>query len=405
MLIKCLFPPLVIAMLTTSLLAITSLLSFMMLLIVGSLLRSRVAGVREWCLANLAVLVSLPLFALRGVVPDFLSIPTANVALAGGLLLYYAGCARFLGRPPHWRVLAALLAGLCAVMVLWRYGFDSPQVRVVAVSAFHASILLAIAVMILRHVPPRRPPYHYWLTAGLATAFALGHIVRGLVFGLTPAPGPDLFAPTAFNAVMLVIGSIVMPAMTMGSVLMIHDAMLATAEEAANRDYLTGALSRKHFDLLARQEMARALSRSLPLSIVVIDLDHFKQINDTHGHAGGDTVLREFVKLVRDSLREDDVFGRLGGEEFAILLPGTDTHGAIRIAERLRTQASRHLVAGPFGVCHYTLSGGVATWHAHESLEAFCARADRALYAAKISGRNLVLSDVLPSDETAPEAG
>ncbi|VVE29775.1 MULTISPECIES: GGDEF domain-containing protein [Pandoraea] len=392
-------------MLTTSLLAITSLLSFMMLLIVGSLLRSRVAGIREWCLANVAVLIALPLFALRGVVPDFLSIPVANIALAGGLLSYYAGCARFLGQPTHWRVLGASLGVLATAILFWFYGTDNPQMRVIFVSAYHTTMLLAIAQLIARHIPPRRHPYNYWLTAGLATVFAIGHAVRGAVFGLTPAPGPELFAPTAFNAAMLTIGSIVMPAMTMGAVMMIHDAMLATAEEAANRDYLTGALSRKHFDLLARQEMARALARSLPLSIVVIDLDHFKQINDTHGHAGGDTVLREFVKLVRDVLREGDIFGRLGGEEFAVLLPGTDTPGAIRIAERLRTQASRHLVAGPFGVCHYTLSGGVATWHAHESLEALCMRADRALYAAKISGRNLVLSDVLSSDETAPEAG
>ncbi|MFJ2993837.1 diguanylate cyclase [Pandoraea sp. NPDC087047] len=392
-------------MLTTSLLAITSLLSFMMLLIVGSLLRSRVAGVREWCFANVAVLIALPLFALRGIVPDFLSIPFANLTLAGGLLLYYAGCARFLGRSPHWHALGASLGVLAAAILFWHYGIDNPQLRVVIVSAYHAIFLTAIALLILRHIPPRRHPYNYWLTAGLALAFATGHAVRGIVFGLAPAPGPALFAPTLFNTVMLTIGTIVMPAMTMGCVLMIHDAMLATAEEAANRDYLTGAISRKHFDLLARQEMVRAVARGWPLSIIVIDLDHFKLINDTHGHAGGDTVLREFVKLVRDSLREGDVFGRLGGEEFAVLLPGTDTPGAIRIAERLRTQASRHLVAGTFGVCHYTLSGGVATWLEHESLESLCMRADRALYAAKISGRNLVLSDVLSSDETAPEAG
>ncbi|VVE84315.1 GGDEF domain-containing protein [Pandoraea sputorum] len=392
-------------MLTTSLLAITSLLSFMMLLIVGSLLRSRVAGVREWSLANVAVLVALPLFALRGIVPDFLSIPVANLTLAGGLLLYFAGCARFLGQRPHWHALGASLGVLAAAILLFYYGIDNPQMRVVIVSAFHAIWLLAVSVLILRHVPPRRHRYNYWLTAAMAAAFAVAHIVRGAIFVWTPAPGPEVFAPTLFNTIMLTIGTIVMPAMTMGAVLMIHDAMLATAEEAANRDYLTGALSRKHFDLLARQEMVRAVARGWPLSIVVIDLDHFKSINDTHGHAGGDTVLREFVKLVRDSLREGDVFGRLGGEEFAVLLPGTDTPGAIRIAERLRTQASRHLVAGPFGVCHYTLSGGVATWLERESLEALCMRADRALYAAKISGRNLVLSDVLPSDETASEAG
>ncbi|MBN9114865.1 MAG: GGDEF domain-containing protein, partial [Pandoraea sp.] len=202
-------------MLTTSLLAITSLLSFMMLLIMGSLLRSRVAGVREWCFANVAVLIALPLFALRSVVPDFLSIAVANVTLAGGLLLYFAGCARFLGRSPHWPALGASLGVLAAAIVFWRYGTDDPQARVVIVSAFHAAWLLATAVLIARHIPPRRHPYNYWLTTGLAAAFAIGHAVRGVVFGWTPAPGPDVFAPTMFNAVMLTIGTIVMPAMTM----------------------------------------------------------------------------------------------------------------------------------------------------------------------------------------------
>lgn len=391
-------------MLTTSLLAITALLSLMMTLIVGSLLRSRVAGIGQWGLANLFVLIALPLFALRGVAPDWLSIAVANSCLGAGALLYFAGCAKFLGRSPMWPVLGTAQAVLMAAILGWTYIDDDTRARVLVSSVFHAAVLLATAVLILRHMPAKRRRYNYWLTAGLAVFFALAHTVRGAIWA-TVGGGMDLLAPTPFNAALLTLGAVVMPGMTMGAVMMIHDALLATAEDAANRDYLTGAVSRKHFDALARVEIARARARNWPLSLVIIDLDHFKHINDTHGHAGGDTVLREFVRLVRDNLRDGDVFGRMGGEEFSILLPGTDTPGAIRIADRLRTQASRHLVAGPFGVCHYTISGGIATWHEGETLDKLCVRADRALYAAKISGRNLVLSDVLPSDETAPEAG
>lgn len=391
-------------MLTTSMLAITFLLSLMMLLIVGSLLRSRVEGIREWCWANVAVLAALPLFALRGTAPDFLSIPVSNLLLSVGALVYYAGCARFLGRDPHWPVLGSALSLQTAAILYWYYLDDSAQMRVISVSILHAATLIATAALLIRHMPPKRR-YNYWVTATLALLFAGGHIVRGSVFAFAPAPGPDLWSPSVFNVVLMTIGAVVMPAMTMGAVMMVHDAMLATAEDAANRDYLTGAVSRKHFDVMARHEIARALSHGWPLSLIVIDLDHFKHINDTHGHAGGDTVLREFVRMVRDNLRDGDVFGRLGGEEFAVLLPATDTPGAIRIADRLRTNASRHLVAGPFGVCHYTISGGIATWHEGETFDKLAMRADRALYAAKISGRNLILSDVLPSDETASEAG
>ncbi|VVE59498.1 diguanylate cyclase [Pandoraea terrae] len=387
----------------TALLAITALLSLMMLFVIGSLLRSRVPGVREWVWANIGVLGALPLFALRGIIPDLLSIVAANALLMFSIAAYYAGCARFLGRPAHWHALCVAIAGGAAAMLYWRYVTEDETMRVVAVSVIHGTADLAIALLVLRHRPPNRRRYNYWLTGTLALLFGAGHTLRGILFLTTPEL--QVFSSSPLSIALMTLGAIVMPAMTMAAVLMIHDAMLASAEDAANRDYLTGALSRKHFDALARQEMTRALQRGWPLSLILIDLDHFKHINDTHGHAGGDTVLREFVRMMRANLRDPDVLGRLGGEEFAVLLPATDTAGAMHIADRLRMRANQHLVTGPFGVCHYTISGGIATWHEGETFEQLTMRADRALYAAKISGRNLMLTDVLPADETAPEAG
>ncbi len=152
---------------------------------------------------------------------------------------------------------------------------------------------------------------------------------------------------------------------------------------AYNRHYLIPGLNR---------EMQRAQRSGEPLSILFMDLDHFKQINDQHGHAVGDVVLRTFVRTVRECVREIDVLIRRGGEEFVLFMPNTDTEGAYYVAERirlcvrqqpLRVHASTLLVQ--------TVSIGVATWDGRESPESLEQRADSGMYEAKRQGRNRVV--------------
>jgi diguanylate cyclase (GGDEF)-like protein len=107
----------------------------------------------------------------------------------------------------------------------------------------------------------------------------------------------------------------------MSAVLMLHESLQTEAENAANRDFMTGALSRKHLFTIGQQQILHAAASHQPLTLLLIDLDHFKIINDTFGHAAGDEVLRAFADMVRGHLRGPDALGRLGGEEFAILLP------------------------------------------------------------------------------------
>ncbi|MGB9107126.1 MAG: GGDEF domain-containing protein, partial [Telluria sp.] len=154
----------------------------------------------------------------------------------------------------------------------------------------------------------------------------------------------------------------------------------------ANHDHLTGARSRRAFFELAVREQARALRRRSPLSLLLFDVDHFKRINDTHGHATGDRVLVDIVERTGAVIRSIDTVARVGGEEFAVLLPDTGADTALLVAERLRHGLDRALdQAG------YTVSIGAATLAAGETIDAMLSRADAALYAAKAGGRNAVV--------------
>ena len=156
----------------------------------------------------------------------------------------------------------------------------------------------------------------------------------------------------------------------------------------ANTDALTGATSRRHFFAAA----AEALSGPRGLCVLLFDLDHFKQVNDSHGHAVGDRVLRVVSARCRQVLRHDAELGRLGGEEFAVLLPDVSVMEARVVAERLRATVAHAPVESAGGALSVTISVGGAVRHESDAgIDDLIARADRALYAAKRSGRNRVV--------------
>jgi diguanylate cyclase (GGDEF)-like protein len=166
----------------------------------------------------------------------------------------------------------------------------------------------------------------------------------------------------------------------------------ATAQlhRMATVDMLTGLPNRQHFFDLGRRELARAQRGRQPLAAFMIDIDHFKRINDQCGHAGGDEVLRVIGARFADSLRGADLVGRLGGEEFAVLLPDTELETAILVAERLRKAVAGKAIPFPGGVCPTSVSVGVSMAAAGDDLDRLLSRADKALYAAKDGGRNQV---------------
>lgn len=156
----------------------------------------------------------------------------------------------------------------------------------------------------------------------------------------------------------------------------------------ANIDTLTGALGRRHFLHHAEQELARSRRYELPLMVLMLDLDHFKLVNDRYGHAAGDAVLQGYVQTVRGVLRESDLIGRIGGEEFAVLLPNTTFEGGQALAQRIveSVRASPVEVAGER--IAYTVSIGAGCLSSETSFTALLNLADIALYRAKHSGRD-----------------
>jgi len=167
--------------------------------------------------------------------------------------------------------------------------------------------------------------------------------------------------------------------------------LLAEVQRLAITDELTDIFNRRHFFDLAEIEFSKAKRYSHPLAALIVDIDHFKQFNDRYGHLIGDLVLREVAHMLQNSLRDSDVLGRYGGEEFSILLPVTETKAAVYVAERLLTRVADTPVQTEEGALQVQLSIGVATLSKETStLHALINRADQAMYMAKEAGRNCV---------------
>ncbi|MBC8040269.1 MAG: diguanylate cyclase [Opitutaceae bacterium] len=167
-------------------------------------------------------------------------------------------------------------------------------------------------------------------------------------------------------------------------------AALRELRELATRDALTGLLNRRAFDALLAEEVDRARRLGHPLTLVILDLDHFKTINDTHGHAAGDTVLAAAARVFEAEVRSIDRVARIGGEEFAVLLMETGAEEGLAVAQRLVDAVRARTVSlAAGGSLAFTASAGVAALPAYgESAAALLAAADKALYAAKHAGRD-----------------
>jgi len=165
---------------------------------------------------------------------------------------------------------------------------------------------------------------------------------------------------------------------------------VARSQDQANTDQLTGLPNRRAWDERLVDEMARFRRFDTPLSLAVLDLDNFKQINDRFGHKAGDRALKAIAKLLREWLRETDFLARYGGEEFVLLLPGADVEAAMGLVERMRVavaEAGLHSKGEPVPL---TVSGGIASLRQDETAEAAFERADQALYQAKAAGKNRI---------------
>jgi diguanylate cyclase (GGDEF)-like protein len=214
-------------------------------------------------------------------------------------------------------------------------------------------------------------------------------------FGPRPAPGGSLLA---FYAVTI--------ASSFAFLLMHKERADRETHELATTDSLTGVYNRRTFKELAEPLLSRARRTRGPVSLLLLDLDHFKRVNDTYGHLAGDDVLEAFAGLARTCLRKEDLLARYGGEEFVVLLPGTAETAAMALAERIREEVAGTPLRAGENDAHITVSIGLAgeTGEQLPSLEGLLGRADQALYAAKAQGRNRVVVANVPAPAQAAPA-
>jgi diguanylate cyclase (GGDEF)-like protein len=160
-------------------------------------------------------------------------------------------------------------------------------------------------------------------------------------------------------------------------------------------DSLTGLLNRRSFMDLSSKEETRARRHGDPFSVLMLDIDHFKKINDTYGHPVGDLAIKALAAVCSNALRPHDILARYGGEEFVLTLPHTPADGAATVAERIREQVQKLEVPSEQGMVRFTVSIGVSTYASGEAFDQIVERADKALYVSKQSGRNRVTVDAL----------
>ncbi len=180
---------------------------------------------------------------------------------------------------------------------------------------------------------------------------------------------------------------------------------LEGARREAMTDALTGLANRKMFDFVLRESASEAMESHEPLSLLLLDIDHFKMFNDTYGHHVGDQVLKLLASVLRESLKGQDTAARYGGEEFAVLLPRTEIDDAVKVAEKIRQRVAGKVIIhrkSQEQLGRVNVSIGVAMFAFGEPLRRFVERADRGLYRAKRGGRNCVVSEI--SDDQNPVA-
>lgn len=200
-----------------------------------------------------------------------------------------------------------------------------------------------------------------------------------------------VWVDTSDGDVILFVDAVAAIGITCALVFVLKQRVLALVDRlhhASRTDPLTGVLNRRAFEEAGAAQAAQAAVRGTPYVLALMDLDHFKAVNDRLGHAAGDRALVRFTEIVLKEKRHDDVFGRLGGEEFGLLLAATDLPGAHRFADRLRSTIQSHTAGDEAGL---TVSIGLAEHRPGDTLEELMRAADAGLYAAKDSGRNRVV--------------
>jgi diguanylate cyclase (GGDEF)-like protein len=344
---------------------------------------------RLWTVGLLMQPLAWFLLATRGLVDEALSIALGN----GLLLLGFAEMARavrgFQGLPErrlaYWTLVALVVVGL----MVFSEGWPHYSARVL-INSTCAAILLGSIALALSRAYTRQGFTAARLTGAFAALGVLVAAWRFVEHALAPRAIGSLYEAGPSDIAVFTYACVGVTFLSLGFVLMHTERAYEDLRKLASLDPLTGVLARSGLAEHGHRLLSEAQRHQRPLSVLLMDMDQFKQVNDSLGHAAGDSVLRHLAECARRVLRGEDVLGRLGGDEFVALLPSTDAGGARVVAERLRQALHDAHTLYRGEELPVPLSIGVAELRADEGLDALLQRADQAMYQAKRAGGDRV---------------
>jgi len=326
----------------------------------------------------------------RDIFVDFVTIVVANMMIITGMVLFYEGIRRFLGSSTRLHIVSvvSLIVGLIS-FIYFTYQAPSVNSRILSITAIH-SVLGALCTWELAHNRQESWAFQRLATALVFACYSLYQLFR-LVWTVGETPIVSFMTAGLVQALAFVAVIFLVTGSTFGFMWMVSKKLEHDLTEIAIRDPLTGILNRRGVDLLASQEIAKMDRVESEIGIIMFDIDHFKLVNDLYGHKAGDKLLKEFTLLVQMNLRSYDIFGRIGGEEFLVLLPDSNSDQALKLAERIRVQIEGHKFDIGDSKIQITASFGVSnSTQKANSLESLIPLADMALLKSKQQGKNLV---------------
>lgn len=342
-------------------------------------------GVGKWTGSLMLQAVTFVCFSLRGGIPDLVSIVIANCLLALSFTLQAAAILEFFQKQLRalWHIVPIVIIAIVFTALIG----NVPLLATLAGLGFGAG-LLVLALLLQRQQGATEGPARWLLIVGYLVGGA-GCFFRALVATVDPSAVTVIAQPGIFQGISFLIAFAVILITSVGFLLLQKERAEEIAQKLAVTDPLTGTFNRRTFLELADKEISRAQRAATPLSLVMIDLDHFKKVNDEYGHLAGDEVLKRSVAILQGCLRREDLLVRFGGEEFCILLPNVSLDAATQMAERIRESVERAEFTFNGHSIPVTISLGVASMLSKADTTALLiGRADEALYSAKRMGRN-----------------
>ncbi|HEX8884507.1 MAG TPA: GGDEF domain-containing protein [Noviherbaspirillum sp.] len=370
---------------------IASLFCFVIFLLLFSVKQDRIHGVRQLLLASVLGMGGNILYAFGRELPTVFAYEVANAVYAASSVAILVSYRQLFDRRFSVLLMSGSIALLTGVTAYFHYVVNSFDARTIAVSGFQVGITCLIAATVLKSRDYKgRSRYPAMYALCMCALIGGGHLARVVRHALMADVPQSLLEPTSVNLLFVWANAFALPCLMLGGLLIAHCRIVTSIEHAANCDFLTGAWSRRAFHETGPRFLERSRHDSQPLALLLIDLDNLKPTNDTYGHAAGDAALTDFVRLSCTALRPVDFLARIGGDEFALLLPDTDLISAVAIGRRLQAA----IAAAQAGeTLQITLSVGVAVLHADDTLHTLVKRADEALYGAKAAGHNRVVAE------------